>query len=118
MPTWRPSMMADDVQSLMNEFDTLLTDDEILYVKLHPLADSVLNYSGFKHIRKAPGKFETYEFLSTADCLITDYSSVFFDFAVTGQNIVLFTYDEKEHPVFRIQLPQLDLVNNMTIRTS
>lgn len=32
-----------------------------------------------------------------ADCLITDYSSVFFDFANTKRKIILFAYDKEEY---------------------
>ena len=35
--------------------------------------------------------------MNIADVLITDYSSVFFDFAITTKKIVLFTYDEEEY---------------------
>ena len=51
----------------------------------------------YMHIRFFPKGIETYEFLNCADVLITDYSSVFYDFAVTHKKIILFTYDEEEY---------------------
>ena len=33
--------------------------------------------------------------------LITDYSSVFFDFANTGRKIILFNYDEEDYQSYR-----------------
>ncbi len=79
------------------ELEKSLGDDEILYVNLHPLAKDGINFKDFKKIKTFPKNYEVYEFLNAADVLITDYSSVFFDFAVTGKKIVLFTYDEEEY---------------------
>ena len=79
------------------ELDKQLTDDEILFVNLHPVAKKDVNFGEFTHIRNFPADFETYDFLNTADVLITDYSSVFFDYACSGRKIVLFTYDKEEY---------------------
>ena len=52
----------------------------------------------YKNIVPFPtDKYDTYEFLNAADVLVTDYSSVFFDFAASGRKIVLFTYDKEEY---------------------
>ncbi len=79
------------------ELDKRLQDDEILFVNLHPVTKKSIDIQSFQHLRPFPAQYETYEFLSVADCLITDYSSVFFDFACTGRKIVLFTYDLEEY---------------------
>ena len=79
------------------ELDKRLTDDEILYVNLHPLAKKDVDFKQFSHIRTFPTNYETYDFLNAADVLLTDYSSVFFDYACSGKKIVLFTYDEEEY---------------------
>ena len=104
MPTWRGTVSKvqdDEQQELINgylqEIDNKLTEKQILYVNLHPFVGENIDYSKFKNIKKFPAKYETYEFLSIADCLITDYSSVFFDFANTKNKIILFTYDEEEY---------------------
>lgn len=103
MPTWRGVVGGVDrkastyVQYYLYEMDKRLQDDEILYVNLHPLARKDVSYAGMEHIRPFPEEYETYEFLNAADCLITDYSSVFYDFAVTRKKCILFTYDEEEY---------------------
>ena len=79
------------------EMEKLLSENEVLYVNLHPLASDAVNFGDFNKIKKFPQGYEVYEFLNVADTLITDYSSVFFDFAVTGRKIILFTYDEEEY---------------------
>ncbi|HAQ1861739.1 TPA: teichoic acid biosynthesis protein F, partial [Enterococcus faecium] len=48
------------------------------------------------------------------DVLITDYSSIFFDFALTKKPIILFNYDEKEYSLergFYIQLSELPIIS-------
>ena len=104
MPTWRGSVSKVEkgaqenlIQTYLEEIDKQLKDNQILYINLHPLVGSQVQYNDFKRIKKFPEHYETYEFLSIADCLITDYSSVFFDFANTKKKVILFTYDEEEY---------------------
>ena len=104
MPTYRGTPTSsysskDDIylNYFLYELDRQFNDDEILYVNLHQLTDKSVDISRFKHIKRFPKNYETYEFLSIADCLITDYSSVFFDFANTGKKIILFPFDKDEY---------------------
>ncbi len=103
MPTWRGALgsIDGDANDLQKEYldllDKQLSDDEILFVNLHPIAIKSLDLSSYKHIKKFPAQYETYDFLNCTDCLITDYSSVFYDYAVTGKKCILFAYDEEEY---------------------
>lgn len=107
MPTWRgtSSNIGSDrdntyMMFYLYELDRLMNDDEVLYLNLHPMAATSKNkieIKQLKHIKPFPENYETYEFLNIADVLITDYSSVFFDFANTRKKIVLFPYDKEEY---------------------
>ena len=103
MPTWRGAIGSvdgdtNDLQKqYLDQLDKSLRDDEILFVNLHPIAIKSLDLSSYKHIKKFPEQYETYDFLNCTDCLITDYSSVFYDYAVTGKKCILFAYDEEEY---------------------
>ena len=104
LPTWRGLMTQKqntkqyaDCLTFLRKLDHLMTDDMVLYVKLHPYAQKGFVPGRYKHIRMFPEDFETYDFLTACDVLITDYSSVFFDYAVSGQKIVLFAYDYDEY---------------------
>lgn len=103
MPTWRGSVGNIDqkanvyFQYYLYELDKMLNDDEIVFLNLHPIAKKDVDFNTFKHIQNFPAEYETYDFLNCAECLITDYSSVFYDFAVTGKKIILFTFDEEEY---------------------
>ncbi len=117
MPTWRGTMGKIDgraqnrqLSEFLQEWDTLLNDNQVLYVKLHYMSNSAIDLTGYVHIKPFPMEYNGYEFLNIADGLVTDYSSVFFDFATTGQKIVLFTYDKEEYMAdrgFYISLEEL-----------
>ncbi|MBQ9072715.1 MAG: CDP-glycerol glycerophosphotransferase family protein [Bacilli bacterium] len=101
MPTFRnernSKVELEDTINILKQLDTKLKNNQIMYVNLHPFIKGAINFDELKHIKKFPAKYETYEFLNITDCLITDYSSVVFDYAITGNKIVLYTYDEKEY---------------------
>lgn len=101
MPTWRGShadpTQGNVLQQHLAELDTLLSDDQVFYVKLHNMDRQCVQLENFAHIQDFPSQMECYQVLAAADCLVTDYSSVFFDFANSGRKIILFTYDKAEY---------------------
>ncbi len=104
MPTWRGSgRSAEDAEQVkiiaekLKEIDGKLRDDQVLLVNLHFLIESALDYDQFKHIKGFPKEYETYDILAFTDKLVSDYSSVFFDYGITGKPIVLFAYDLEEY---------------------
>lgn len=101
MPTWRDGVAVDrqleQTKEILEQFDRLLDDDTVLLVNLHFLLASAIDCQGFTHIRYFPARYETYEVLNACDGLITDYSSVFFDYAVTRKKVILFGYDKEEY---------------------
>ena len=101
MPTWRknaafhgPAARATHLVEHLKKWDSMLSHDQVVYVKQHDINSVRIDFSRYKNIRPFPEKYSTYEFLNAADALVTDYSSVMFDFALTGRKIVLFAYDE------------------------
>lgn len=66
-------------------------------MKLHPLIGRQLDLSGYEHIENAPVKYETYEVLNACDVLLTDYSSVMYDYICSGKQVILYAYDRAEY---------------------
>lgn len=104
MPTWRgvgrtadPGSQIREAEKILKELDCRMNDDEILYVNFHFLIGNNISLKGYKHVKKFPAEYETYDFLAICDCLITDYSSVMFDFAQTGKEVIMFMYDYEEY---------------------
>ncbi len=104
MPTWRGSnreasvnRQKETILTFLKAIDQKLKPHQELYLNLHFLVGNTLDLSPFQHIHFFPEEYETYDFLNVCDTLITDYSSVFFDFAITGRKILLFCYDREEY---------------------
>ena len=130
MPTWRSHETQEEEKSYLEEItnnlkyiDMHLTDRDVFLIKMHVLAQSGLDFSDFKHIRSFPLGYEPYEVLNTADTLITDYSSVLFDFANTKRKIILFANDFEEYTLSRgtyysmdeLPFPKVDKVEDLML---
>ena len=104
MPTWKEYLPVEEVlafsRDLLAYMDSRLREDQILYVNLHHKVSDQLDYGSYRRIRKFPADMDSYRLLAASDGLITDYSSVFFDYLASRKNIILFvpdldTYEEK-----------------------
>jgi len=125
MPTWRGTTGKIDgkghnkiLEQYLEEWDGRLTEHQELYVRLHPMVSSGINLTKYQHIHPFPAEFDSYEFLNATDVLVTDYSSVFFDYANTRNKIVLFTYDKEQYTQdrgFYISLDELPFPQVATV---
>jgi len=105
MPTWRGGgtgklsigKYRETALQHLRLLDQALDDEAIVLVKFHSLVSEHISLEELEHIRLAPADFETYELLNLVDVLITDYSSVMFDFVATGREVLLFDYDREEY---------------------
>ena len=75
---------ASALVAMLDELDQLLRDDETLYLKLHLVEQQQVDLGRYRHILPSPTDCELYDFLATCDVLVTDYSSVLFDFPLGG----------------------------------
>ena len=105
MPTWRGAGTAavedasqrDEVASLLEELDNAIDEGVVVFTKLHYYLGEAIPFERYDHIRAFPEGLETYDALGACDVLVTDYSSVLFDFAATGRPVVLFQYDREDY---------------------
>ena len=103
MPTWRGSATdLNNIQKNIELFERMssivskLDDSIVLYAKPHPLMQGKLELEELG-LRLAPENVETYDFANITDALITDYSSVMFDYANLNKPIVLDIFDIEEY---------------------
>lgn len=128
MPTWRGVLTnkKSDVQMEAAKcyfylLDRELGEDEVFYVKFHIFTAKKFDFAEYKHIRPVPEGYETYDLLNMADVMVTDYSSVFYDYANAHKKIVLFTYDRDEYlderglyvPIDSFPFPQANSVDEL-----
>lgn len=64
----------------------------ILFLKLHPLT-AFTNVKEYDNIVQISNDIDIYPFLSRTDFLITDYSSIFFDYLQLDKEIIFIPYD-------------------------
>lgn len=102
LPTWRKNLPEAGVKQRLAQWmeyllawDSLLTPSQVVYVKQHPINRLNIDFSAFQHIVPFPKECDTYGFLAASDVLVTDYSSVMFDYLLTGRKIILFVPDNE-----------------------
>jgi CDP-glycerol glycerophosphotransferase (TagB/SpsB family) len=100
MPTFRDSekKLFDIVD--FEEFNNFLKNNKyILLIKAHPMSklQEKMNNINYSNIININSKEDPYVFTALTDMLITDYSSIYFDYLLTKNPIVFFPYDLKEY---------------------
>ncbi|MCF1619444.1 CDP-glycerol glycerophosphotransferase family protein [Tetragenococcus koreensis] len=102
-PTWRGEVgKVDDivfqiVQSITDIVENINIDEYEFLVKVHPLVYKYIEGMEFEEITLIPNWADTDELLHYVDVLVTDYSSIFFDFLVTDKPIIFYLYDKDEY---------------------
>ena len=80
---------------LLNDFITKINMYFIL--KLHPFVSKLYENEKFSNIIFYESQSDIYPVLKYTDILITDYSSVYFDFLFVNKPIIFFDYDFEEY---------------------
>lgn len=96
MPTWRDSgnnFVLDSGIDFVKLNRQLVQNNDFFVLKLHPNTKLNINLQEYSNIFNYPRNIDLYDFLNYTDVLITDYSSVFFDFLLTGKKIIYFPFD-------------------------
>lgn len=99
-PTWRGTLetVSYEVARAKSDLKYLAEQHECdLIFRGHHLLESVLGSNEDLGCKVVPDSIDTNELLSIVDVLITDYSSILFDFLATGRPILLYAYDEEEY---------------------
>lgn len=113
-PTWKGtnvSRVNNDVPQIIadtNYLEKEIGDKYNILIKVHPyLYKEATKYKELKN-KLVPDYVDTNELLSTIDMLITDYSSIFFDFLVTDKPILFYTWDADSYSEQRGQYLKID----------
>jgi CDP-glycerol glycerophosphotransferase len=96
-PTWRGTHGAIrfDVEQLRSDMGELAKLDIHVLFRGHALIEGIV--SGLPGHTVVPNEIDTNELLGIVDVLVTDYSSIFFDFIPTGRPIIFYAYDLDEY---------------------
>ena len=111
-PTWRgeqysqPDTDLQDVYKLIQSIeDSIDTKEYQVLVKLHQIVYHYLKENqvelGDAQAKFIPATMDTNEILSVTDVLISDYSSIFYDFMLTGKPILFYVPDAEKFEDYR-----------------
>ena len=99
-PTWRDNEFhKKGIYKFATEMDfnamkNALSDEYVLIVKFHYLVKDEINWDEYRDfIIECNEMWDIQELYLISDILITDYSSVMFDYALLNRPILFFTYD-------------------------
>jgi CDP-glycerol glycerophosphotransferase (TagB/SpsB family) len=98
-PTWRDVTMVKgswfQVPLPVEQLERVLAEHNAkLYCKLHQSSRAVLDGAdACKHIEMLPSQVDIYQQLPLMDALITDYSSVYFDYLLLDRPIIFYAPD-------------------------
>ena len=100
-PTWRGEVgnVAREVDKFVEDVELMqarLGDQYHILLKVHSLMVKYMkpNMTG---VQVVPDNVDVNELLSFVDVLLTDYSSVFFDFLQTRKPIIFYAYDREQY---------------------
>lgn len=107
---WAPTFRGNNMRSSYNDkaidfvkLASALDDNTVFLIKLHPFASSVLTFSDEE--KKAIGDkiinisdtVSTETALCSADVVVTDYSSLIFEYALLSRPMIFYAYDLDEY---------------------
>lgn len=96
-PTYRDQQLdAFKLELDVKKMQEALSETYILLLRLHPAVKSGLSLEGMdpRFVFDYTGRHEMNELLFVTDLLITDYSSIPYEFSILGKPMVFFAYDE------------------------
>ncbi|WP_333497671.1 CDP-glycerol glycerophosphotransferase family protein [Kluyvera sp. CHPC 1.2972] len=100
VPTWRDSggdFLAKSNIDFLKLNDFLALNNAELKIKLHPATNININIDDYSNLSLISKSIDINETLALADCLITDYSSVYFDYLYLDRPIIFYTFDADDY---------------------
>lgn len=100
LPTWRDSnkdFFSDANLNLLDLNDLMKEKNSLFLIKMHPATKLNVEIDGFSNILLLDDNVDLYSILLTTDVLITDYSSVFYDYMLLDKKIIFFPFDKEEY---------------------
>lgn len=116
-PTWKGTDFSDPELGLEEYFDFINTisanvdmDEYQVFVKPHQIVYKYIKDDERVNDKFIPATVDTNELLSIVDILVSDYSSIFFDFLKTGKSILFYIPDLDQYKNYRgVYLPVEEL---------
>ncbi|GIO23401.1 CDP-glycerol glycerophosphotransferase family protein [Oceanobacillus sp. J11TS1] len=100
-PTFRNDALDKyDLELDLHRMYQELSDDYVLFIKLHPAVSAGLKYDLYEDFVYDFSNYkDTNELLLITDLLISDYSSIPFEYATLERPMIFFAYDLEEYKI-------------------
>lgn len=99
-PTFREQQLSNYKLELdIKQLHRALSDEYVLFIKLHPAVSNNISFSYGDFVFDASDYKDTNALLLITDLLITDYSSIPFEYALLEKPMIFFAYDPEEYKV-------------------
>lgn len=100
-PTWRGEVgkVEGEINKFIADYKKMkqeLKDQYIILLRVHSLMYKYLKAEGLEK-NVVPESIDTNELLGIVDLLVTDYSSIMFDFMATKNPLLFYAYDREEY---------------------
>lgn len=97
-PTWRDSGDGGKTYSLkppidIYKWEEVLKDEYVMLMRLHPYTNKLMGFKFNEFVRDYSTYQVVNDLLKITDILISDYSGIFFEYAVLERPIICFGYD-------------------------
>lgn len=96
-PTFRDDNLGSDI--ILQRVEDLagkLPKDYVLGIRLHPFVARLASSKNLKSVYDFSGEKDASALIMAADILITDYSSIIFEYCITEKPMIFFAYDLEE----------------------
>ena len=105
-PTWKGTSISNPSGSINQIYEEIkvlqrLNPDKNILVKVHPYAYKLASQYQELSQYLVPDEMDANLILGITDILITDYSSIFFDFMVTDKPIIFYAWDHELYSSYR-----------------
>ena len=95
-PTWRENEDVDPIKA--DTFNKFLEEhDAHCIIKPHRYTDPFVDDTEFERIHVHPPTGDIYPIFEDIDILITDYSSIYFDYMLLDKPVVFYPYDYEDY---------------------
>jgi CDP-glycerol glycerophosphotransferase (TagB/SpsB family) len=93
---WDPEAVSANVDFAALD-DRLAARDAYLVIKPHPKERLDLSDADLAHVLELPENTDVYPLLRHADALVTDYSSVYFDYLLLDRPVAFYAFDRDRY---------------------
>ena len=101
MPTYRDTgndFLQETGIDLAQLNEVMKARNELFIFKLHVITNKpMFDLTAYSHLYSIPSTVDIYAILPFTDVLITDYSSIYFDYLLLDKEIILFIFDHHKY---------------------